>query len=232
MILSFILKVLSSMFFFTGKVARSKTFVKPLSAEEERECFKRLEAGEKEAEEKLVKHNLRLVAHVSRKYQPPASFGRDDLISVGSIGLLKAVRTYKIENGNTFSTYAARCIENEILMLLRSQKKHAGNMNLESSVGRDKDGEELRLMDVLASDEDAVEDVIGTKVDYENIVRCMSKCLNDKEKYVLENRFGINGGARFTQDELAVKMGISRSYVSRLESDGVKKLQQYIQKRF
>lgn len=107
-----------------------------------------------------------------------------------------------------------------------------GNINLESSVGRDKDGEELRLMDVLTSSDDSVEDVVGSKVDYENIVKCMGSCLNQKEKYVLENRFGINGGARYTQDELAVKMGISRSYVSRLESDGVKKLQQYIQKKF
>ncbi len=232
MILSFILKMLSSMFFFTGRVARSKTFVKPLSPEEEKDCFERLKRGDKSAEEKLVKHNLRLVAHIARKYNPPNGFGKDDLISVGSIGLLKAVRTYKTDSGNTFSTYSARCIENEILMLLRSQKKHANNLNLESTVGRDKDGEELRLMDVLAAEDECIEDSIGLKMDYENIVSSMKKCLSDKERYVLENRFGINGGERFTQDEIAVKMGISRSYVSRLENDGVYKLQQYLQKRF
>lgn len=232
MILSFIMKMLSSMFFFTGRVARSKTFVKPLDAKEERECFIKLKSGDKNAEEKLIKHNLRLVAHIARKYNAPASFGKDDLISVGSIGLLKAVRTYSLDNGNTFSTYAARCIENEILMLLRSQKKHALDVNLESSVGRDKDGEDLRLMDVLPSNSSSVEDVIGSKVDYDNIVSCMDKCLSEKEAYVLKNRYGVGGGERYTQEELAKIMKISRSYVSRLESDGISKLQKYISSKF
>lgn len=231
MILSFILNLLSNLFFFTGKVTRSKTFLKPLKPEEERACFLALKNGDKQMEEKLVKHNLRLVAHVARKYLPPASFGKDDLISVGSIGLLKAVRTYSLDSGNTFSTYAARCIENEILMLLRSQKKHASDVNLESPVGKDKDGEELLLMDVLVADEQSVDESVASKLDYENIVKCMSKCLNNKEKYVLENRFGINGGERYTQEELAKMMNISRSYVSRLESDGIAKLQEYILKR-
>mgnify|MGYP004458385893 CR=1 FL=1 len=228
MFFSFIIKLLSKIFFFTGRISGTKTFLKPLKPEEEKACFIKFKNGDKQAEEKLIKHNMRLVAHVVRKYTPPASFGKDDLISVGTIGLIKAIRNYSLDAGNTFSTFAARCIENEILMLLRSQKKHNGEINLEQSVGRDKDGEELRLMDVLPASGNDVEESISNSLFYEKIKAVIHKCLTQTEIYIIESRYGLNGKERQTQEKIATELGISRSYVSRIENDAIVKLRNNI----
>lgn len=199
-----------------------KSYKKPLSAREERDCLKRLGEGDMEARDKLIEHNMRLVAHVVKKYQG-SGYDTEDLLSVGTIGLIKAVCTFNAERGR-LATYAARCAENEILMLLRSNKKYSREVSLYDPIGVDKDGETVSLVDVIETDSrDTLEDMI-LEQDVKELYEAYSHCLKPNEQKVLRLRYGLFGGREYTQREIAQQMGISRSYVSRIEKKAIEKI--------
>jgi len=209
-----LIQLLSKIFLFTGKINRKNSFEKPLSAAEEKDCFIKLARGDSEAEEKLIKHNLRLVAHIAGKYK--GQYDTDDLISIGSIGLLKAVKKYDYTKGNNFSTFASRCIENEILMMFRAEKKHLQTVSFEDKIGMDKDGNEVNLLDVIQSNE-SVELSAEKMMLKKTMQNLILQYLSDREQRIINMRFGLNGYFPHTQKEVAKKMNITRSYVSRLE---------------
>ncbi len=205
-----------------------KTYKKPLSAREERECLKRLGEGDLEARDKLIEHNMRLVAHVVKKYQG-SGYDTEDLLSVGTIGLIKAVGTFNADRGR-LATYAARCVENEILMLLRSNKKYSREVSLYDPIGVDKDGETVSLVDVIETDSrDTLEDMI-LEQDVKELYEAYSHCLKPAEQKVLRLRYGLFGGREYTQREIAQQMGISRSYVSRIEKKAIEKIRAEFEK--
>jgi len=220
MIISAIIKLLSKIFLFTGRLGAGTIFAKPLSSEEEKECFEKLKKGDKEAEEKLIKHNLRLVAHIVKKYNF-TKIEQDELISVGSIGLMKAVKSFSQEKGHSFSTYAARCIQNEILMLIRSQKKYLNEVSLEDKVKTDKDGNDVSLIDVLEDPKEHVDEKTENKIIFEKIVKIIDSSLNEREKEIIYKRYGIGGNIPKTQNEVAKELKISRSYISRIEKKAI-----------
>lgn len=225
MIISAILKLLSKIFLFTGRLKINNIFDKPLSAKEEKECFEKMKNGDKEAEDKLIKHNLRLVAHIVKKYKF-AKIEQDELISVGSIGLMKAIKTYDTEKGNSFSTYASRCIQNEILMMVRSQRKFINEVSLEDKVKTDKDGNEVSLIDVLEDCSEHVEAKAETRIIYQKIIEIINQSLNKREKEIIYLRYGIGGTIPKTQNEVAKQLKISRSYISRIEKKAIKQIQE------
>ncbi len=226
MFLSAILSLLSKIFLFTGKIANKNAFAKPLKREEELECFALMKQGDADAEEKLIKHNLRLVAHIAKKYNSTYS-DQDELISVGSIGLMKAVKSYDVEKGHSFSTYAARCIQNEILMLLRSQKKYSNEISIEEKIGSDKDGNDISLIDILQDTKQNVEDTAEIKVLYSKLIKYIDKTLSDREKEIITLRYGLDGTPALTQNEVAKILNISRSYISRIEKKCIEKLKNF-----
>lgn len=197
------------------------TFPQPLDEAGERECLKRLKAGDEEAKNILIERNLRLVAHVIKKYE---STGEDaeDLISIGTIGLIKAINTFDESRGTRLATYAARCIENEVLMHLRNLKKTRAEVSLYDPIGFDKEGNEISLLDVLFADNDIVE-TVDSKMQEEKIVQKMG-ALSRRERQVIEMRYGLFNGIKETQRDIAKKLGISRSYVSRIEKKAINKL--------
>ncbi len=200
-----------------------KTFPKPLSASEEKEYLKRCKEGDQEARDVLVLRNMRLVAHVVKKYQG-TDYDMEDLISVGTIGLIKAVNTFKTDKGSRLATYAAKCVENEILMLLRAGKKYSREVSLFEPIGVDKDGETVSLVDVIEMDnKEAVENLIFEQ-DVKDLYRSYERCLKDTEKKVVGMRYGLYGRKAHTQREIAKELGISRSYVSRIEKRALEKL--------
>lgn len=210
-------RFMSKLMFFHGIVNEYNGFPKPLSKEEETKYIELMQQGDKSAREKLINHNLRLVAHVAKKYS--GAFEADDLISVGSIGLIKAIDSFQLGKGSQLSTYASRCIENEMLMLLRANKKHASVRSIEEAIGVDKDGSELSIQDVIPQEEEKDPDIIVEKsMTMENIKKIMKSELNAREYEIIDLRYGISNGVELTQREVAVKLGISRSYVSRIES--------------
>ncbi len=191
-----------------------KTFPQPLSAREERECLKRYKEGDQEAREILINRNMRLVAHVIKKYQSP-DYEMEDLLSVGTIGLIKAVNTFDPNKGSRLATYAAKCVENEILMLFRAGKKFSREISIYDPIGTDKDGETVSLLDILeAEGKEALEQVI-LKQDIRMLYEAYEQNLKDTEKTVIRMRYGLFGSREHTQREIADEMGISRSYVSR-----------------
>lgn len=200
-----------------------QAFLEPLSPEEERHYLKLSHQGDMEARNLLVEHNLRLVAHIVKKYH---NFDRDkdDLISVGTIGLIKAINTYNVEKGHRLVTYASRCIENELLMMLRQERKTAKDTSLYEPIGVDKEGNEIHLLDILGADEI---DVIQ-KIDQLEKIKQMYKILEEmkpsREKETLIMRYGLYGGKPMTQKEVAAKLEISRSYVSRIEKKAIASL--------
>jgi len=197
------------------------TFPQPLDEAGERECLKRLKAGDEEAKNILIERNLRLVAHVIKKYE---STGEDaeDLISIGTIGLIKAINTFDESRGTRLATYAARCIENDVLMHLRNLKKTRAEVSLYDPIGFDKEGNEISLLDVLFADNDIVE-TVDSKMQEEKIVQKMG-ALSRRERQVIEMRYGLFTGIKETQRDIAKKLGISRSYVSRIEKKAINKL--------
>jgi len=199
----------------------NQVFPQPLEAEEEKSYLDRLQQGSLEARNKLIEHNLRLVAHVVRKYE---SSGEDmeDLISIGTIGLIKAIRTYNHERGVKLATYAARCIENEVLMHLRNIRKLRQEVSIYDPIGYDKEGNEISLMDVLTTDSEIIE-IIETRMQGKKIKDKMDT-LSGREREVIEMRYGLFNGLKETQREIAKELGISRSYVSRIEKRAVNKL--------
>ncbi len=218
--------LLKNLVLFSSYVSDKSSFPKPLSKETELEYVLRSEEGDREAKEILIRHNLRLVAHIAKKY---ANYGdNDELISVGSIGLIKAVESFRHDKGTQLATYASRCIENEILMAMRTSKKHRSNVSLSEPVGVDRDGNELTLMDMLADTGSVIEDVEHNML-MERISELTSKCLGEREYAVIRLRYGLGGSPALTQREVAKKFGISRSYVSRIEKQALDKVKRAIE---
>lgn len=197
------------------------TFPQPLDEAGERECLRKIRNGDEEARNILIERNLRLVAHVIKKYE---GTGEDveDLISIGTIGLIKAINTFDESRGTRLATYAARCIENEVLMHLRNLKKTRAEVSIYDPIGFDKEGNEISLMDVLFADNDILE-TVDIKMQEEKIVQKMS-ALSRRERQVIEMRYGLFSGLKETQRDIAKKLGISRSYVSRIEKKAISKL--------
>ena len=203
------------------RIAPGDSFPKPLSHEEEKAYLDRWLAGDLEARNILVEHNLRLVAHIVKKYYQ--NDDADELISIGSIGLIKGITTYRPDKGVRLATYASRCIENEILMAFRARRKSAGDVSLSEALDTDEDGGGLRIMDVIASEEDLA-DQIGSKELCRNLRESIDRCLDRREAQIIRLRYGLDGGEPLTQLETAQKCAISRSYVSRLEKRALGKL--------
>lgn len=215
--------LLKNLVIFSSYVTEKSSFPKPLSKEKEEEYVQLAEQGDKEAKEILIKHNLRLVAHIAKKY---ANYGdNDELISVGSIGLIKAIDSFKTGRGTQLATYASRCIENEILMTLRVTKKHRQSVSLSDPIGVDKDGNELTIMDMLSEGGSVIEDV-ESNILMEKLGEITSKCLTDREYEIVKMRYGLGGVPALTQREVATRFGISRSYVSRIEKHALAKIKE------
>jgi len=228
MFLDFLWTILGKIVFFTGAIGGKNSFPKPLSKEEEEKYLKLAKSGDKSAKDTLIRHNMRLVAHIVKKYSGAAE--SDDLISVGSIGLIKAINTYEVGHGTALATYTARCIENEILMLIRTNKKHKNNVSLSDAVGTDKDGNELTLMDLLFEKEDCVFDSVERSVKRERLLASIARILNDREYSVICLRYALKGGVPLPQREVANLMKISRSYISRIEKRAIEKLRAELSK--
>ena len=199
-------------------------FPPPLPAKEEEEAFRAARGGDEDARQKLILHNLRLVSHIVRKYYSTAK-NQEDLVSIGTIGLCKAVDSFKIDNGARFATYAAKCIQNEILMHFRSQKKLSAEVSMNETIDVDRDGNPLTYTDVIACEENLPEEVMRS-VEAERALSLVRTRLDPRERQVITLRFGLNGTPAMTQREIAVKLGISRSYVSRIEKAAIDKLKE------
>ncbi|SHK58555.1 RNA polymerase sporulation sigma factor SigK [Hespellia stercorisuis] len=200
-----------------------KSFPPPLTASEEKYYMQKYLEGDLEAKHTLIEHNLRLVAHVIKKYQY-LDEDPDDLISIGTIGLIKAITTFDTTKGNRLATYAARCISNEILMMLRAKKKMSREVSLFEPIGTDREGNEIQLYDIIeTSDEDAV-GKISLKDDIQTLYKKMETVLSPREKLILKMRYGLYNGEEYTQREIAAQLGISRSYISRIEKNAIAKL--------
>lgn len=207
-----------------------KTFPKPLSAREEKEYLERCKEGDREAREILILRNMRLVAHVVKKYQG-TGYDTEDLISVGTIGLIKAINTFNPEKGARLATYAAKCVENEVLMLLRTNKKFSREVSLYEPIGVDKDGEAVSLVDVIEMDNKEVLEELILDQEVKELYEVFEDCLKDQEKIVIGLRYGLFGKRPRTQREIAGLLGISRSYVSRIEKKALGKLQAEFKRR-
>jgi RNA polymerase sporulation-specific sigma factor len=201
-------------------------FPEALSAEEERECFKKCRAGDMKARDKLIEHNLRLVAHIVRKYYI-SNKNTEDLISVGTIGLVKAVDSFNYENGTRFATYGAKCIQNEILMLFRSQKKLGCEVSLDDTIDVDKDGNPLTYIDIICTD-DTIADDVDKKMKIAKVLEYIRNQLDEREKKIIIMRYGLGNTRNYTQREVADMLGISRSYVSRIEKSVLEKINKYL----
>lgn len=206
----------------TGYVTGHHTFPLPLSPEEERRLLEEMHAGSEEARNRLIEHNLRLVAHLVKKFENTGEES-EDLISIGTIGLIKAVQTYDPSKNTRLATYAARCIENEILMHFRSIKKMAGDLSLSDSIDTDKDGNSLSLMEVISVEDDMLE-TISARETCARLEECIKKVLTPREAEIITLRYGLNNESPKTQREIAALCGISRSYVSRIEKKALEKL--------
>ena len=208
--------------FFILHVCGGGSFPKPLSEKQEREYLQRMQQGDAEARSKLIEHNLRLVAHIIKKYYGTQG-EQDDLVSIGTIGLIKAVNTFKPDKNIRLSSYASRCIENEILMHFRSAKKRAADISLDETIDTDKDGNPLTLMDIMAV-EDTILDELDFKLNSRKLRQYIEEELTDREKKIILLRYGLDGREPMTQKNVAKLMDISRSYVSRIETKALKKL--------
>lgn len=202
-----------------GHLSGGGSFPKPLSRQEEAQALAAMQAGDETARARLIEHNLRLVAHVVRKYTVPG-LTQDDLVSVGTLGLIKAVNTYKPDAKTPLSTYAARCIENEVLMQLRAARKRRNDVSLTDPIGMDGEGNDISFQDILGTPGDMVEDAAIRRMNMQQ-VRAALKKLPQRERAVLEMRYGLLGGRPLLQHEVASKMGISRSYISRIETHAI-----------
>ena len=211
---AWILLMLNNLFFtlrLSGGAASS--FPRPLRAEEERQCLELAAQGDLEARNKLIEHNLRLVAHIIKKYYTPNG-DQDDLISIGTIGLIKGISTFKPDKKVRLATYASRCIENEVLMYFRAQRKNQGEVSLSDSIDGDGDGGSLSLMDTISVDDNMLEE-LDARDACSQVRRCVKNCLDPREQQVIVLRYGLDGKTPMTQREIAAQCGISRSYVSR-----------------
>ena len=221
-ILGFI-EFLKSSVFLVGYISNTNVFPEPLSSEEEKIYLEQMKSGDEEARNILIERNLRLVAHISKKYST-SNVDQDDLISIGPIGLIKGINTFNIDKGSKLSTYVSRCIDNEILMHLRSIKKLGAEVYLNEPIGKDKDDNVITLQEILENDERNIEEEVDIKMKIKLLYEKMKYILKDREKTILEVRFGLGGFKPKTQHEIAKMMGISRSYVSRIETKAINKL--------
>ena len=226
--LSFLYWLFKDAIFFFGMLSGRGNFPKPLTREEEAKALQAMQAGDDTARLKLIEHNLRLVSHIVKKYTVPG-YTQDDLVSVGTLGLIKAVNTFKAESGSQLATYAARCIENEVLMLLRASKKHRGDVSLSEPIGTDGEGNDVSFADILGTEPGHVEDEAVRRIAMVQ-VRALVNQLPKKEKLVIEMRYGLLDGVMHPQHEVARVLGISRSYVSRMEKRAVALLREGMEK--
>ncbi|MGL4730472.1 MAG: RNA polymerase sporulation sigma factor SigK [Clostridium sp.] len=215
--------VIGDITLLTAYVSGSSSFPQPLNDSEEKEYLQKFKNGDLEAKNILIERNLRLVAHIVKKYSFPGK-EVDDLISIGTVGLIKAIDSFDIAKGTRLATYAARCIENEILMLIRNNKKTKGEVYLQDPIGVDKEGNEISLMDILSSDKDSIADIVENKIQVRKLYLKINTTLQEREKIIIEMRYGLVDGKAKTQREIAKLLGISRSYVSRIEKRALKKL--------
>lgn len=209
-----LLQLLQDLLLLAGYVGSGGSFPEPLSPKEEENYLTALAEGSEEAREKLITHNLRLVAHIAKKYAGPRR-DQDDLISIGTVGLIKAVSTFDPKKNSALATYAARCIENEILMSLRAEKKQSGEVSLSDPIGVDGDGNEISLADILGSESDQVQRDVESRIASEQVRCAVEAALSGRERTVIQLRYGLFGGRCMPQREVAALLGISRSYVSR-----------------
>lgn len=216
------MKIASAVYYFALHVKGVGSFPPPLSAEREAELLEKSRNGDDDARNELIEHNLRLVAHIVKKYYNTGA-DQDDMISIGTIGLIKAVSTFNADKGIHLATYASRCIENEILMFFRNQKKTAQDVFISDPIDTDKDGNTLTLIDVIADKSD-IADEIDTKIKVEKLRVILPVCLTERERLIIEMRYGLCGREELTQREIAKKLNISRSYVSRIEKSALEKL--------
>ncbi len=212
---------------FSSYVKNNSSFEKPLTAKQENEYLIKYKNGDQEAYKVLIEHNLRLVAHIVKKYN--GADEADDLISVGSLGLIKAIKSYQLNHGTQFSTYAAKCIENEILMLLRVNKKHKNTISIEDALGVDSEDNELAIIDIMF-ESDNVEEMVNSSVISEKLNAKLKQVLTKREYMIICLRYGLNGLPALTQREVATKLKISRSYISRLEKKALETMREHISK--
>lgn len=222
----FLSLIMSNFLYLFLKVSYSQSFPPPLPPKEEAECFRRMRAGDKKARALLIEHNLRLVAHIVKKYYT-SSTSQDDLISIGTIGLIKAIDSFNAENGARFATYAGKCLQNEILMYFRSQKKLTAEVSINETIDMDKDGNPLTYVDIISTDDTIAED-IDIKCRSERARAIIDRYLDRREREIIVLRYGLAGGRAITQRETAEKLGISRSYVSRIEKAALEKIAKYL----
>lgn len=206
-----------------GYIQSGSLFPEPLSTEDERKYLEKLAKGDDDARNILIERNLRLVAHVAKKYNT-SKVDQDDLISIGTIGLIKGINSFKLEKGSKLSTYVSRCIDNEILMHLRATKKLGAEVYLNEPIGKDKDDNVITLQEILENSDRNIEEEVDIKMKIKLLYEKMKKILKKRERDILELRFGLGGTKPKTQHEIASMMGISRSYVSRIETKAIKKL--------
>lgn len=209
--------------FLLSYVSNTNAFPKPLSPKEEEKYLKLAANGDIDAKNQLIEHNLRLVAHIAKKYAPANESGSEDLISIGTIGLIKAISSFNSDKQTRLATYASRCIENEILMHIRASKKKQQDVSLNDCLGHDSEGNEVTFLDILSTGEDDIADQVNLKINASKLYKYIDVALNDREKTIIGMRYGL-GGKPFTQREIAKKLGISRSYVSRIEKKALGKL--------
>ena len=205
----------------------SSSFPMPLTEEDEISYLEKLSSGDMSARETLIKHNLRLVAHIAKKYTGTGQ-SADDLISIGTIGLIKGIDTYSSSRSTRLATYVSRCIENEILMCIRSTKKIKAEVSLNVPIGIDNDGNSISFDDILGTDPDDILNSLSLKIQVSQLLRSLDKVLTDREKQIVLMRYGIKGCEAKTQREIAAELGISRSYVSRIEKKALQKLKDYL----
>lgn len=217
------LAFLGSGLFVLGYISNNSLFPESLSQEDERMYLEKMREGDQDAKNILIEHNLRLVAHVCKKYNN-TNIDQDDLISIGSIGLIKGINSYNPEKSIKLSTYISKCIDNEILMYLRSNKKTNSEVYLEDPIGKDKDDNTVRLGEVLENNDKPIEEEVDLKMKINKLYEKIKKVLKNRERTIIELRFGLNGKEPKTQKEIAKDMGISRSYVSRIETKAIGKL--------
>lgn len=221
-IFSLILAAIAKLFSPVLGIITQQSFPPALSSEEEKKCFSLMKGGDEDARQKLILHNLRLVSHIVRKYYS-TSKNQEDLVSIGTIGLIKAVDTFNTDNGTRFATYASKCIQNEILMSFRAEKKHASDISINETIDVDRDGNPLAYIDVISSDENVSEET-ERKIMCERAMKCIKTLLTLRERQIIVMRYGLCGAKELTQREIAERLGISRSYVSRIEKSALDKL--------
>ena len=208
-----------------------KTFLSPLTPEQENECLKKLKKGSLEARNELTLHNMRLVAHVAKKYQNSEE-DMEDLISIGTIGLMKAIATYKEDYGSRLATYAARCIDNELLMYFRAKKKVSREVSLYEPIGMDKEGNQIHLLDIVEHNEPDVVEQMEYDRNVKTLYEILPQVLNRREQIIINLRYGLKTDCPVTQKEIAKNLNISRSYVSRIEKRALEKLKAYFEKGY